>query len=80
MAIGNVLARMNHPANDFRAWKFEYDRAEAMRKKAAVTGAEVFQDPFDPNMVAVIHRFPSLEAARAFLGDTALKEAMTKPA
>ena len=78
MANGKVLAVMAHPVKDFAAWKVEYDRAEPIRNKVGVTGAEVFQDPSDPNKVIVIHRFPSLEAAQAFLGDPGLQEAMTR--
>ena len=55
-----------------------YDGAEPVRQKAGVTGAEVFQDPADPNKVVIIHRFPSLQAAQEFLGDPGLKEAMMK--
>lgn len=42
------------------------------------TGAEVFHDPKNPNMTVVIHRFPRLEVAQAFVGDPGLKDAMMK--
>jgi len=78
MANGKVLAVVSHPVKDFAAWKVMYDGAEPVRQKAGVTGAEVFQDPADPNKIVVIHRFPSLEAAQAFLADPGLKDAMMK--
>jgi len=76
--MGKVLAVISHPVKDFAAWKVVYDSAEPVRQKAGVTGAEVFQDPTDPNKVVAIHRFPNLEAAQAFLADPGLKDAMMK--
>ena len=77
-AMGPVLAVVSHPVKDYAAWRVVYDSAEPIRQKAGVTGAEVFHDPKDPNMMVIIHRFPSVEAAQAFLGDPGLKEAMMK--
>ena len=74
--MGKVLVVISHPVKAFAEWKVVYDSVEPMRQKAGVTGAEVFQDPGDPNKVVVIHRFPSLEAAQAFMGDPGLKDAM----
>lgn len=76
--LGPVLAVISHPVKDYAAWRAVYDSAEPIRQKAGVTGAEVFRDPKDSNMIVVIHRFPSLEAAQAFLGDPGLKDAMMK--
>ena len=77
-AMGPVLAVISHPVKDYATWKAVYDSAEPIRAKAGVTGAEVFHDPKDPNMVVIIHRFPSLEVMQAFLGDPGLKAAMEK--
>ncbi|MEP6828354.1 MAG: antibiotic biosynthesis monooxygenase [Aestuariivirga sp.] len=77
-AMGPVLAVISHPVNDYAVWKAVYDSAEPIRQKAGVTGAEVFHDPKDPNMMVIIHRFPSLEVMQAFLGDPGLKAAMEK--
>ena len=77
-AMGPVLAVVSHPVKDYAAWRVVYDSAEPIRQKAGVTGAEVFHDPKDPNMMVIIHRFPSLEAVTAFLGDPGLKEDMMK--
>ncbi len=77
-AMGPVLAVISHPVKDYAVWKAVYDSAEAIRQKAGVTGAEVFHDPKDPNMMVIIHRFPTLDAMQAFLGDPNLKAAMDK--
>ena len=77
-AMGPVLAVISHPVKDYAAWRIVYDSAEPLRQKAGVTGAEVFHDPKNPNMIVIIHRFPSLEVAQAFLGDPGLKDAMMK--
>ena len=77
-SAGPVLAVISHPVKDYTAWRVAYDGAEPIRQKAGVTGAEVFHDPKDPNMIVIIHRFPSLEAVQGFLSDPALKDAMSK--
>lgn len=77
-APGPVIAVISHPVKDYAAWRVVYDSAAPIREKAGVSGAEVFHDPKDPTMIVVIHRFPTLEAAEAFLGDPGLKDAMEK--
>lgn len=76
--VGPVLAVVTHPVADFDAWHVVYDEAGPVRDAAGVTGAEVFRDAKDPNLVVVIHRFPSLEAADAFFGNPALADAMKR--
>jgi hypothetical protein len=53
-------------------------RVDSIRQKAGGTGAEVFRDPKDPNMMVIIHRFRTVEAAQAFLGDADITAAMMK--
>jgi len=77
-AMGPVLAVISHPVKDYAVWRAIYDSAEPIRQKAGVTGAEVFHDPKDPNLMVIIHRFASLDAAQAFLGDPGLRAAMEK--
>ena len=76
--FGPVLAIITHPVKDFVAWRVVYDEVEPLRQKAGVTGAEVFRDPKTPNLLVIIHRFPSLEAAHAYLDAPALKDAMAR--
>ena len=76
--LGPVLAVISHPVKDYAEWRKVYDSAEALRQKAGITGAEVFRELKDPNMLVIIHRFPTAEAAQTFLNDPGLKEAMSK--
>ncbi len=76
--VGPVLAVVSHPVADFKAWRKVYDSAESIRRKAGVTGAEVFQDPSDANKAVIIHRFASVEAAQSFFDEPALKVAMSQ--
>ena len=77
-ALGPVLAVVSHPVADFAAWKVVYDEAGPIRDAAGVTGAEVCRDAANPAMVVIIHRFPKVEAANAFLNNTDLAAAMKK--
>lgn len=47
-------------------------------RKGRVTGAEVFPDPKDRNMMVIILRLPTFDAMQAFLGDVKLKAALEK--
>lgn len=76
--MGPVLAVISHPVKEYAAWRAIYDSVEPLRQKAGITGAEVFRDPKNPNMIVIIHRFPTPEAAQAFLSDPGLKDAMAK--
>ncbi len=76
--MGPVLAVVSHSVKDYAAWRVVYDSFEPARRKAGVTGAEVFHDPKDPNMMIIIHRFPTVDDAQAFLADPALKDTMMK--
>ena len=75
---GPVLAVISHPVKDYAAWRVVYDSVEPLRPAAGITGAEVFRDPKTPNLLVIIHRFPSLEAAQGFFADPALQAAMMK--
>jgi quinol monooxygenase YgiN len=76
--LGRVLAVISHPVKDFASWRPAYAAAEPIRKKAGITGAEVFQDPQNANNVVIIHRFKSVSDARDFIADPELKAAMAK--
>ncbi len=73
-----MLGVITHPVKDYAAWRVVYNGAKALRQKAGVTGAKVFRDPVEPNLITVINYLPSVEAAHAYLNDPALKEAMEK--
>jgi quinol monooxygenase YgiN len=76
--LGPVLEIISHPVKDYAAWYKVYESAEPIRKKAGVTGAEVFRDSKDQNNIVIIHRFKTVDAAKAFLADPDLKAAMEK--
>ena len=76
--LGPVLAIISHPVKDYAAWHVAYLAAEPIRRKAGVTGAEVFQDPKNPNAIVIIHRFKTVADAKSFLADPDLKSAMDK--
>ena len=67
-----------HPVKDFSNWKATYDNFGATRQAMGVTGASVYQDPNDSNMVTISHQFNTMDAAQAFAGSEELKEAMMK--
>jgi len=52
------------------------DNVEALRQQHGCFGAEVLVDPDDKQDVFVLHRFPTLEQARAFAGSDELREAI----
>lgn len=74
MSTATLIVR--HQVHDYSAWRAAYDSVEDLRQQYSCSGAEVMTAPDDKNDVFVIHRFPSLEAARGFAGSSELKEAM----
>lgn len=77
-ALGPVLVVITHPVADYAAFRAVYDDSASVRDAAGVTGAEVFVDPTDPNMIVVLHRFPSMEAAQGFMSNPDLAAAMQR--
>jgi hypothetical protein len=74
MSTATMIVR--HQVQDYSAWRAVYDSLEDLRQHYGCTGAEVMTEPGDKNDVFVIHRFPTVEAAQAFAGNSELKEAM----
>ncbi len=67
---------VRHNVADYAAWRTVYDEVDALRVSHGCTGQRVLQLPGDPNDVMVIHEFPTVDQARGFTDDPALKEAM----
>jgi quinol monooxygenase YgiN len=65
-----------HTVNAYNTWKSAYDDLGATRAKMGVTGAAVYRDPNDKNVLIVTHNFDDLESALAFANSKDLKEAM----
>jgi quinol monooxygenase YgiN len=74
MSTATLIAR--HQVQDYSAWRAVYDSVDDLRQQYSCLGAEVMTDPDNKNDVFVIHRFPTVEAARAFAGSSELKAAM----
>ncbi len=71
-----AVSIVHHRVADFDAWKAVYDSVADMQRAGGVLDHAVLRSGDDPNMVIVVHTFASQEAAHAFFGDPALKEAM----
>lgn len=69
---------VRHTVSDFGAWKSFYEGFRPTQKELGVTGEAVYQAADNPNDVTVTHDFASREAAQAFVGNAALKDAMMK--
>jgi len=67
---------VRHTVADYAAWRAVYDEVDPLRTSHGCTGERVLQLPGDPNDVVAIHEFPTVEQAREFGDDPALKEAM----
>jgi quinol monooxygenase YgiN len=76
--MAKVLSIVQHPVNDYAAWRTVYDQVQPLRDKHGVSAADVLQDPTNPNSLTILHWFPSVGQAEAFAADPGLKEAMTK--
>jgi heme-degrading monooxygenase HmoA len=67
---------VRHQVGDYAMWRSVYETVEDLRQQHGCFGAEVLVDPDDKQDVFVVHRFPTLEQARAFAGSDELREAM----
>jgi quinol monooxygenase YgiN len=67
---------VRHQVGDYASWRSVYDSVEGLRQQHGCFGAEVFVDPGDKQDVFVLHRFPSLEQAQAFVTSDELGQAM----
>ena len=73
-----VTVVVHHRVRDYGAWKAVFDEHEASRREHGGIEIRVYRDIHDPNRVIVHNDFPSEEAARGFLEDPSLKEAMAR--
>lgn len=71
-----IMVAVQHPVADYDAWKAVYD--EASPGTFGAKFARVNRSVDDPNMVAVVAGFESLEAARSMLDNPDLKAAMDR--
>jgi hypothetical protein len=76
--MARVLMVVQHPVEDYAAWRIEYDKAQPIRDRHGVTDATIFRDADDPNVLTGLHWFASVDEAYAFANDPDLKVAMAR--
>lgn len=69
---------VQHRVRDFDAWKPVFDDHEKARRRHGAVRHWIYRDPNDPNDVVVAVEFPGPDAAREFLEDPSLAEAMSR--
>ena len=69
---------VHHACADYDAWRAGYDALAEFQSEHGVLAQSVHRSPDDPNVVTVLHRFASLEEARAFVELDELKEDMER--
>jgi len=69
---------MRTKAQDYDAWKLVFDAGEPLRARHGASGHAVYRDLDDANDLTVQLRFPSREAADAFLADPELAANMKR--
>lgn len=69
---------VRHSVADFATWRKGYDQADSLRAEHGCSGERVLRAPGDANDVLVIHEFPTVAQAEAFVGNPALGEAMQR--
>ncbi len=73
-----VTLVVHHRVRDYGVWKPIFDAHETVRRGHGEIEHRVYRDIHDPNRVVVHNDFPSEEAARGFLEDPSLKQAMAQ--
>ena len=74
-----VYVTVRHTAADYEKWRPMFDGDEARRRAAGATGVnQIFHDVDDPNTITLVLEWNTVENARKFLDDPALREVMQK--
>ena len=73
-----VTLVVHHRVRDYDAWKSVFDEHEGVRRGHGEIEHRVYRDIHDPNRVIVHNDFPSEDAARGFMEDPSLKDAMER--
>ena len=63
---------------DYERWKLAFDEHQGVRCRYGGVNHRIYQDLDDPRRLAVYCDFPSEAAARAFLDEPSLKEAIER--
>jgi quinol monooxygenase YgiN len=73
-----VTLVVHHWVRDFATWKPVFDEHEDVRRSHGEVEHRIYQDIYNPNRVVIHNDFPSEEAARSFMTDPSLPEAMER--
>ena len=69
---------VHHRVRDYDAWKPVFDEHEGVRASHGEFEHRIYRIRTDMNSVAIHNDFPSVEAARGFMADPSLQEAMER--
>ena len=73
-----MILIMRHTVRDYDAWKPVFDAGEPLRAKHGAHGHVLYRDEDDANALMIQLRFPSREAADAFIADPELATSMER--
>ncbi len=67
---------VKHSINDFKLWQAVYDSMAATKRAGGWLSGRVMRDSQNPNQVVVLEEYATLEAAKAWAQNPALRIAM----
>jgi quinol monooxygenase YgiN len=74
-----VYINVRLAAADYTQWRAAFDTRESVRRAAGATGIQqIFRDLGNPNTVTLVMEWQSVDQARKFVQDPALRKAMEK--
>src|SRR6476661_3339031 len=73
-----VTLVVHHWVRDFATWKPVFDEHEKVRRGHGEIEHRIYQDIYNANRVVIHNDFPSEQAARSFMADPSLPEAMER--
>ena len=74
-----MILLVQHRVRDFASWKPVFDEhGSIIRVRHGATRHWLYRSLNDPNDVVVSVEFPTVDRARSFVGDPALKEEMER--
>jgi len=74
--VKKVLLQVTHEVKNYDQWKEVFDSQEDIREKAGIKVKNIYVSADNANLVTVITKAPSVEAAKSFTTDPALREVM----
>ena len=73
-----VTMVVHHPVRAYDAWKPVFDEHEPVRRAHGEVEHRIYRFPDAPDSVVIHNDFASLDAARGFMADPSLPEAMAR--